>query len=50
MDLLAHHGDPGKLKVGVVLQFYVLRYCFFRDGVDDTAAIFFNVDAWARLL
>ena len=50
MDLLAHHGDPGKLKVGVVLQISILRNRFFHDGVDDTAAIFFDVDAWARPL
>ena len=47
MDFLAHRRDPGNLKVGVVLQFSVLRNRFFRDGVDDTAPIFFDVDAWA---
>ena len=50
MDFLAHRRDPGKLKVGVVLQFSELRNRFFRDGVDNTAAIFFNVDARARPL
>ena len=50
MDLLAHRRDPGKSKAGVVLQFFVLRNRFFRDGVDDTAAIFFDVYDWLRPL
>jgi hypothetical protein len=43
MDFFAHGRDPDILKVGVVLQFVVLHNRFFCDGVDDAAAIFFNV-------
>ena len=50
MGLFAHCRDPEILKVGVVLQFFVLRNRFFRDGVDDAAAIFFDVYDWLRPL
>ncbi len=48
MELFAHCRDPEIFSGRVVLQFFVLRNRFFHDGVDNAAAIFFNVDNGAR--
>ena len=44
MELFAHRWNPEVLQVRIMLQIFILCNCLFGNGMDNTKAVFFNVD------
>ena len=46
MEFFAHGRDPQVFEGGIVLEFPILCDGLFRDGMDNTKTVVFNIVGW----